>query len=119
MNNDGCCSAQSKTWWAAIVGIAGSFLIMGAMAWLLVRQQTTSAADAARAAERVKALAEITAANADAIGHYKMEDPNKGWVRLPVARAMEIVAQEWQDPAKGRESLLKRYQNSTNVVSYE
>ena len=69
-------------------------------------------------AERKKLLAEVRAANQEA-RVYKLEDVNKGWYRLSTERAMQIVAEEWRDPAAGKEKLVKRFESSQKQVSFE
>ena len=63
-------------------------------------------------------LAEVRAANQEA-RVYKLEDVNKGWYRLSTERAMQIVAEEWRDPAAGKEKLVKRFESSQKQVSFE
>lgn len=69
--------------------------------------------NARRAEERAKALAELKAAEKEALETYGWVDQTKGIVRLPVARAMEMVAQEWANPAEGRAQLLKRVEKAS------
>ena len=51
-----------------------------------------------RAAFRRKNLAEIRAANADALTSYGWQDQTRGVVRLPIDQAMKLVEQQWQNP---------------------
>ncbi|HSY42774.1 MAG TPA: hypothetical protein VK811_02615 [Candidatus Acidoferrum sp.] len=39
-------------------------------------------------------------------------DHDRGIVRLPIDRAMQIAAQEWQDPAQARADLISRAQRA-------
>lgn len=114
-----CCSDKTKSLLAGFFGVLGSFLIVGVLAWLLVRKADVGPVDLARAEFRRKALGEIRSVGLEAITSYKVEDANKGWYRLPVARGMEIVAEEWKDATAGRAKLLERYENSQKKVSFE
>jgi hypothetical protein len=61
-----------------------------------------------RIAERKKALAEIRSAEAESLNHYGWVDQAKGIVRLPIDRAMELMLQEYQNPAAARSNLVAR-----------
>ena len=122
MSSNSCSTETCCRCWGNIargIGAVGSFLIIGFLAWWMVRNRDLSLPDAERAAARLKALSDIRSANSEVMEVYKMEDPNKGLVRLPVSRAMQIIGDEWQDGQVGRQKFLKRFQNSTNVVSFE
>jgi hypothetical protein len=62
----------------------------------------------ARIEERKKALAELRAANAEALGHNGWVDQTKGLVRLNVERAMDLTVQEYKNPAAARSNLIAR-----------
>ena len=66
------------------------------------------AIDADRAAIRAKALAQIRAAEAQALAHPGWIDENRGLMRLPIDVAMQITEREWQDPARARADLSAR-----------
>ncbi len=88
------------------IAIAGTFLIF---AWLVsfVRQYTLPPPlNQARAEERRKALAEVTAANAQALNNYGWVDQSKGAVQLPVSVAMQLTVKEWQQPAAARAKMI-------------
>ena len=57
---------------------------------------------------RRKALAEVNAANAVILNNYAEVDKAKGLWRVPIARALEVTLQEWQDPAAARSNLIAR-----------
>ena len=90
------------------VGIVGAFLIMAGLLWLMRSYIRPTPADGARAEERRKALGEINAASKDQLDNYGYVDPVKGQVRLPIQRAMEMVVQDWKNPAGARSNLLAR-----------
>ncbi len=66
-----------------------------------------------RAAFRRKNLAEIRAANAEALTSYGWQDQTRGVVRLPIAEAMKMVEQAWQKPDAARSNLIARVEKAT------
>jgi hypothetical protein len=107
MNTEQCCDKTRVV--VYFIGIVGTFLIMAAMV-RAVREYTRPAPlDVGRAEERVKARREVLQAGTDQLGSYGRIDAAKGSHRLPVERAMEIVIQEWKDPAAGRSNLIARW----------
>jgi hypothetical protein len=74
------------------------------------------AIEADRAAVRTKALAEIRAAETQALDHPGWIDENRGLVRLPIEVAMQITEREWQNPAVARSNLTARVEKATAPV---
>ena len=70
------------------------------------------AIDADRATVRAKALAEIRAAETQALNHPGWIDENRGLVRLPIEVAMQITEREWQNPAAARSNLTMRVEKA-------
>lgn len=66
------------------------------------------AIDADRAAGRIKALAEIRAAESQALNQPGWIDQSRGLVRLPIDLAMQITEREWQNPSAARSNLTAR-----------
>ncbi len=100
--------------WAYIAGILGSFLIVAGLVWAMRHYTQPPPLGAARAAERAKALAELRAAEAEALEHPGWMDQNKGLVRLPIAVAMKKVEHDWaQDPEAARSNLVSRVEKAT------
>jgi hypothetical protein len=64
--------------------------------------------DADHAADRYKALADMHAAEDTSLSSSAWVDQDRKIVRLPIDVAMQITAQEWQDPAKTRADLIAR-----------
>ena len=71
------------------------------------------AIDADRAAVRAKALAEIRAAETQALNNPGWIDENRGLMRLPIEVAMQITEREWRDPAAARSNLMARVEKAT------
>jgi hypothetical protein len=98
---------------AYAIGILGTFLIV-AMLVLAMRHYTQPAqVGANRVEERYKFLKDQRAADAKALNEYDWADKDKGIVRLPVQRAMELTLQEWQNPAAARSNLISRVEKAT------
>ena len=91
-----------------VLGVAGAFLVMAWLVWLMRAYTHPPALAEARAVERLKIKAEFDAANAPLLNGYDWADKEKGFVRIPVERAKELIVQEWQNPAAGRSNLLGR-----------
>jgi hypothetical protein len=101
-----------RIWPVALAVIVASLIF--ALLVLKMRQYTPpTAPDAARKAERAKALAELRAAEADALQNPGWIDQTKGLVRLPIADAMKIAEREWQKPAQARSNLIARVEKAT------
>ena len=103
-----------RTALAYIIGILGSFLIVAGLVWAMQYYMQPAPLGADRAAERAKALAELRAAEADALEHAAWLDQTKGLVRLPIADAMQMVERDWgQNPAAARSNLISRVEKAT------
>ncbi|MEN9602712.1 MAG: hypothetical protein RIS56_2318, partial [Verrucomicrobiota bacterium] len=99
MSSSNCCSPTSKTILAYLVGGVGSFLIIGALAWLVVREPV-SAIDAERVAQRVKFRTEVEASSSPKVTGYALDTDalakgNKVY-HVPITRALEIAAQDFK-----------------------
>ena len=91
---------------------AAGFLIAGVIFAVLAAGVRLSldvpAVDADRGAERSKALAEIRATEEKALVTPAVIDAQRGIVRLPIDRAMQLAAQAWKAPATARADLNAR-----------
>jgi len=92
----------------AFVAFVGIFLIVAGLVWVMQYYTRPAPVNQARIAERQKYLAEIRAAEADALNHYGWVDPAKGLVRLPINRAMELLLEEWKNPAAAHSNMAAR-----------
>jgi hypothetical protein len=102
--------------WAYAVGILGSFLIVAALAWAIHRYTQPPALGEDRAAVRAKALAELRAAETEALASPGWIDQAKGIVRLPIEQAMSMVERDWgQHPSAARSNLIARVEKATAV----
>ena len=73
----------------------------------------STAPDAARKAERAKALADLRADEASALSSPAWIDQAKGLVRLPISEAMKLAEREWETPAQARSNLVARVEKAT------
>jgi hypothetical protein len=97
---------------AAIAFIVASviFAVLVVAVKLLVN---VPAIDADSAAVRTKALAEIRATESKSLNNAGWVDESRGIVRIPIATAIQIAAQEWQNPAAARADLIAREEKAS------
>ena len=106
MNSDSCC--QNTRIGAYVVGFLGTFLIVALLVYLMQSYAGVPSIAATRAEERMKIMADFKAANTPLVETYDWQDQAKGFVRVPIEQAKELVLQEWQDPAAARSNLMAR-----------
>lgn len=99
---------MNKNFCAVIVAAIGTFLIVGALVYVMRAYTQPPPLDQARIQERKKALAEVRAANTDALDNYAWLDPAKGQLRLPITNAMQLTIRDYQNPAAARTNLSAR-----------
>jgi hypothetical protein len=119
MNDTECCKEKSRTIGATFIGGVGAFLIVGLLAWLVVKQPTTGL-DAAAALNRKATRIKVEQEGAAELSKFSV-DPNKeNLARLSVERAMEVMVAEWgPGSADGRAKLLERLEASKRTPSFE
>lgn len=106
--------APERTALVYIVGILGSFLIVAGLVWAMIHFTRPQPLGEDRAAARAKALAELRAAEAEALNNTAWLDQPKGIVRLRIEDAMKMVEQEWgHNPAAARSNLMARVEKAT------
>ncbi len=98
---------------AYIVAVIGAFLIMAGLVWMMRSYTRPEPLGEDRAALRRKSLAELRAANTEALTSYGWQDQTRGVVRLPIAEAMKLVERQWQNPAAARSNLIARVEKAT------
>ena len=97
---------------AYLIGVVGALLIIGVFALVVYKYLHPEPLGANRAEERARALAEVQAADSDALEKVGWVDPAKGLVRLPIDAAIKIVEREWQNPATARSNLIARVEKA-------
>jgi hypothetical protein len=99
--------------WPVGVAFLIACLLFAAIVATVKYSATVPAIDADRAAVRARALAEIRAAETQALNQPGWIDENRGLVRLPISVAMQITEREWQNPAVARSNLTARVEKAT------
>jgi len=112
MSTNGTILEQSRTtsW---VIGIVGTFLLVGFLVWVMYSYVRPANLAAARTAERYQFLAEVQATETILADEYGWVNQERGFVRLPLVRAVEITLEEWQDPAAARALLATRVEELT------
>lgn len=111
--SDTCCGCEKSRVAAYVVGVGGTFLIMAALAWLVIDKTRPPGLDQEHVALRRKNLTEMRALDKDGLASYGSIDPAHGIVRLPIEQAMDLTLTLWQNPAAGRSNLLSRIDKAT------
>ena len=106
MNNE-------RTVWPVGVAFLIACFLFAAIVAAVKFSVPVPAIDADRAAVRAKALAEIRAAEDQALNIAGWIDQKRGIVRLPIDMAMQITEREWQNPAAARSNLIARVEKAT------
>lgn len=90
------------------VAAGGMLLILSALIWIMYHVAAPPPVDEAHWDQRKRNLADLNARNAELLDNYAWIDQNKGIVRLPIDRAIELTIREWQNPAEARSNLIAR-----------
>ena len=86
---------------------------MAFLIWVTKQYTQPEAITANRAKERAENLKSIQEAAAPLLSQYGWQDQEKGFVRVPIERAMELTVKEWQNPAEARANLIARMEEAT------
>ncbi len=99
----------------ATAAALGLIIVSGIFATAVVAIKLTlcvPAIDEDRAAERTKALTEMRATEEKALATTAWLDQPHGVVRLPIDTALQLAAQQWQNPAAARAELTARQEKA-------
>ena len=111
MNNQ---SVREQPTWPYLVGVLGAFLIVAGLVWAMKHYTQPAPLGEDRIAVRTKALADLRAAEAEALQHPGWVDQARGIVRLPIEEAVQMVERDWgQNPAAARSNLIARVEKAT------
>jgi len=106
--------APERTALAYIAGVLGSFFIVAGLVWAMLHFTGPQPLGEDRAAVRAKALAELRAAETEALDTAGWLDQPKGIVRLRIEDAMKKVEVEWgSNPSAARSNLIDRVEKAT------
>lgn len=111
MNSD---AQPERSGLAYVIAVLGAFLIVAGLVWAMRHYTQPAPLGEDRAAVRAKALAELRAAETEALNTTGWVDPTKGLVRLRMEDAMKWVEQEWaRNPVAARSNLISRVEKAT------
>lgn len=96
--------------------IAASFFILFYITRDMYRENNPGRVNSARAAERIKARDDLRAATSAALASGGPIDTNRGIVRIPIARAMQMTVDAYQNPDAFRANLTSRVAKATAPV---
>jgi len=103
---------KERTVWPVGAAFVIACFLFAAIVVMVKWSVPVQAIDADRATVRAKALAEIRAAETQALNNPGWIDENRGLVRLPIEVAMQITEREWQNPAAARSNLTARVEKA-------
>jgi hypothetical protein len=83
-----------RRWPIVVIGLVLIFFFANAVKMLFVTVPAAPDEDAARAAERSKALADLRTENEQKLGSYAWVDKAKGQVQIPIEKAVELTIAE-------------------------
>jgi len=119
MSDSQCCSEKTKTVLPSFVGVIGSFLIIGVLAWLVVGQPVDGV-DAAAAKNRLAVREKLEQEAKAELSKYAVDGAKENLARLAIDQAVEVFVAEWsKDNAEGRKKLLERLEASKKTQSFE
>lgn len=105
--------ARDDNQWMTIAGVAVALIAVILLAYAWTNANRPAAPNQARAEER-RALRETIETEAlDQLTQPAVLDAEREIVRLPIEAAIEITAEEWRHPVKGRRLLLQRLARAT------
>ena len=102
---------------ALAVSVLGCLLIVYGLVKTMQYYTRPAPVNAARVAERQKALLDQQAAERASLTAYGWVDQARGIVRLPITNAMELTRLEYRDPAAARTNLLNRLDKATTPLA--
>jgi hypothetical protein len=104
-----------------VLGILGTFLVVGALVWLMRSYTQPPSLFEVRGAERLKIKSDYVAANAPMLDpdSYVWQDPTRNIVRIPIDQAKELILKEWANPTAGRSLLTNRAVKAFAPVKYD
>jgi len=109
MNSGG----RQSTFGVYVVAVLGTFLIMAALVRVMIHYTRPAPLNTARISERYENLKKLRAEEAKVLNEYDWQDQVKGFVRLPITHAMELIVREYQNPAAARTNLIARVEKAT------
>ncbi|MCS1409517.1 MAG: hypothetical protein M2R45_02699 [Verrucomicrobia subdivision 3 bacterium] len=112
VKNHGSCQGGVLPYFLFVVGL---FFVMAVVLWLTRDEARPPEVGAARASLRAKNLAEVRSAGESALTSYAIVNADEHIYQIPVARAMEIMIREWEQPEEALQMLAERVDLATAV----
>ncbi|MGB7768976.1 MAG: hypothetical protein WBN22_09020 [Verrucomicrobiia bacterium] len=106
-------TTNARPVWHVGLGFLVASFLFAAFVLAVRHSMSVPAIDADRGAVFAKDLAEIRATEAQDLNHAGWIDRQRGMVRLPIAVAMKMAAQEWRNPAAARSDLIAREEKAS------
>ena len=111
------CSLSAAGW---LLGVLGSFAVIGGLAYYSVKRNPTAGVDAQREVYRYQVRRDVDAATAAEVNKFAIDATKENKAQLSVDRSMELMQSEWKDDtAAGRAKLLERLEASKKTASFE
>ena len=105
---------SERTGLAYVIAVLGAFLIVAGLVWAMRHYTEPAPLGEDRAAVRAKTLAELRAAETEALNTTGWVDATKGIVHLRIEDAMTWVEQQWgSNPSAARSNLMSRVDKAT------
>ena len=92
-----------------------TFCIVAFLIWATKQYTQPASISANRASERADNLKSVREAVGPILSEYGWQDQDKGFVRVPIERAMELTVKEWSNPSEGRAKMIERLKEATFV----
>lgn len=97
------------------LGLAVAFVAMGVLIRFLNADLQPPPLGTERALERKAALEELRRNSRQQLQSYALLNPQNQTIQIPIERAMQVILEEWQDPATGRARFLERVEKAFAV----
>jgi len=118
-NKSSCCSCTLTTA-AWVLGVVGSFAVIGALAIYSTRKDPTPGLDLQREVARYQVRKDLDAVTAVEVNKFAIDGNKENKAQLSVSRAMEVFLSEWKnDTSEGRSKLLERLEASKKAAVFE
>lgn len=111
-SNQGSATSSVRNW-VNILSVLAALLLVAVLVWAMKHYTTPPSLLAEQAATRYQNLAELRAAEKEAMESYGWIDEGKGIVRLHIDRAVDLTVEKGRDPQAAREDLIARVEEAT------
>jgi hypothetical protein len=95
------------------VSVLATLLLVGFLVMQMVKYNRPAPVSADRANARAKDNAAVRAAGDSALANYGYVDAAKGVVRIPIAEAMKMTVQGYQNAGDFRSNMIARLEKAT------